>query len=263
MPPKINDSILDPLLFDPRRHLPLRGTYNVRDIGGYPTVDNRRTKWRTLFRGDGLELVPPGSQAILLDYGLRTVIDLRGTHDKEELPSAFEGSEVVKYQHINLIGDDLLATWTDYQVELTGATGLEIIYETILDSRQEQMRDVLTTLANGLPALVHCAVGKDRTGVVTALVLSLARVAEETIVKDYALSANYLRDPFVDSPFAPGDLDRGEYTWEDYQAEYCPPEAMWGTLQHIREKYGDAEKYMTTIGLTGEQIAGLRNSTVE
>jgi protein-tyrosine phosphatase len=263
MPPSTNDPILDPLLFDPRRHLPLRGTYNVRDVGGYPTADGRHTKWRTLFRGDGLELVPPGSQAILLDYGLRTVIDLRGSYDKEELPSAFEGSDIVKYHHINLIGDELLETWRDYEVELTGATGLEIIYETMLDGRQEQMQETLAALADGLPALVHCAVGKDRTGVVTALVLSLAGVADEIIVEDYALSAHYLHDPFGDSPFAPDDLDKDTYTWQDYQAEYCPTEAMRGTLLHLRERYGDATKYMRTIGLTVEQINTLQKSIVE
>jgi len=263
MPPSSNDPILDPLLFDPRRHLPLRGTYNIRDLGGYPTADGRQTKWSTLFRGDGLELVPPDSQAILLDYGLRTVIDLRGTHDKEELPSAFEGSDIVNYHHINLIGNELLETWRDYEVELTGATGLEIIYETMLDGRQEQLQETLAALADGLPALVHCAVGKDRTGVVTALVLSLAGVADEIIIEDYALSAHYLHAPFVDSPIAPNDLDKDAYTWQDYQAEYCPPEAMRGTLLHIRGKYGDIQKYMHAIGLTDEQIDTLRESIVE
>ncbi len=253
---------LDSLLLHPRRHLPLRGTYNVRDVGGYPTEGGRQTKWRRLFRGDGLELLPPGSQAILVDYGLRTVIDLRGTHDKEELPSAFEGSDTVDYRHVNLIGDELLDVWSDYQVELTGATGLAIIYETILDQRQEQMKEVLTILANGLPALVHCAVCKDRTGVVTALVLNLADVSDEIIVEDYALSARYLRDPFVDSPFAPDEFDRDAYDWQHYQDEFCPPDAMQTTLQHLYEKYGDAKRYMRAIGLNGHQIEALRTSMV-
>lgn len=65
----------------------------------------------TLLRGHGLELVPSGSKAILLDLrGLRTIIDLRGSNDKEELPGSFEGSDTVNYRHINLIGDGFLET---------------------------------------------------------------------------------------------------------------------------------------------------------
>ncbi len=262
MPPITDDSPLDSLLLHPRRHLPLRGTYNVRDVGGYPTKDGGQTRWRTLFRGDGLDLVPPGSQAVLFDYGLRTVIDLRGSKDREELPSSFEGLDTVDYRHVNLIGDEFLETWRGYETELTGATGLVFIFETLLDSRQEQMNEVITTLADGLPALVHCAVGKDRTGVVTALVLSLAGVPDQIIVKDYSLSARYLRDPFVDSPFAPDNLDKDAYTWRHYQTEFCPPEAMQGTLQHVRDKYGDVEQYMRAVDLTGEQIDSLRDSII-
>ncbi len=64
----------------PKRHLRLEGTYNVRDIGGYRTTDGRHTRWRRLLRADSLHRLTPASQAALVDYGVRTVIDLRFAH---------------------------------------------------------------------------------------------------------------------------------------------------------------------------------------
>ena len=78
-----------PDLDHPDRHLPLPGTRNLRDVGGYPAMDGRRTRWRTLLRTDSLDLLPPDSQATLIELGLRQVIDLRWPSELERAPSVF------------------------------------------------------------------------------------------------------------------------------------------------------------------------------
>ena len=83
----------------PARHLDIDGAYNVRDLGGYPTRDGRRTRWKTFVRAASLHRLPPDSRATLIDYGIRTVIDLRMTRELEDAPNVFAGSSEVAYLH--------------------------------------------------------------------------------------------------------------------------------------------------------------------
>ena len=90
---------------DPRRHLALEGTRNIRDLGGYKTMDGRITNWKTMLRADNLEKLSIDGQKILVKYGVKTVIDLRETKEIMESPNPFSKSNEVKYTHQNLIGD--------------------------------------------------------------------------------------------------------------------------------------------------------------
>ena len=176
-----------------RQHLDLEGAYNIRDLGGYSTCDGRTIRWNMFLRADGLQNLTPESQAALVDYGVRTVIDLRNSSEIEQNPDVFEKSSVVTYFHQNMIGDEPLPEKTDQSSLDEPAKLFSRNYKFILDHRGAQVIKTLDTIASPetLPALVHCAGGKDRTGIITALVLGLVGVPEETIVKDYALTALY------------------------------------------------------------------------
>src|SRR5689334_7070320 len=89
------------------RHLRLAGTYNLRDIGGYCTLDGRTTRWRTFFRSDSLHRVPPMVQTTLLNYGVRTIIDLRRSDELHLAPNVFANSSDVMYHHVSLLADSL------------------------------------------------------------------------------------------------------------------------------------------------------------
>ena len=212
----------------PRRHLDLDGTYNLRDIGGYVTSDGSVTRWKTLLRSDSLHRLPSASQAALIGYGLRTVIDLRRTYEVDEAPNVFADSLDVRYYRHNLTGDRTPAdTTTSAATEEKGSRMLVENYTRYLDLRRAQFVETLATLAapGALPALVHCAVGKDRTGTITALVLGIARVPAETIAEDYALSARYLLRRYVNGDLfayeretlATPRVPSSGYTWEDYR----------------------------------------------
>ncbi len=171
---------------EPSRHLPLDGTRNVRDVGGYPAASGRRTRWRTLLRSDELTTLPPHAQEQLVDLGLRQVIDLRWPDELVLSPNAFAGSRSIRYTSLPLLDDDP-----------TPHAGQQGMYRHVFDERAPQLADVARALldADGLPAVIGCAAGKDRTGVVIAWLLDLVGVPTPIIVEDYAMTARYFADP--------------------------------------------------------------------
>ena len=238
----------------PLRHLGLEGTYNIRDIGGYCTDDGRSTRWRTLFRADSLHRLTPEGQALLIAHGLQTVIDLRRRDELEAAPNVFAASSTVRYHHISLSADVP-------HVPTGAPDSLVTIYRRILEERQAQVHAVFSALAapEGLPAIVHCTAGKDRTGVIVALMLRLAGVPTSTIIDDYVLTATYLGEPFMAETRLRA-LKRG-YTWEQYYPLVtCLPAYMQVTLDYLDETYGGAETYLRHIGLSEAQIVQLRQS---
>ena len=253
---------------EPTRHLKLEGAYNVRDLGGYPTVDGRTTRWRTFLRADSLHRLPPASQAALLDLGIRSVVDLRRKVEVEELPNVFAGSSEVAYINYSLAGDTPFVEPEEWQAEsfdaMEPSDQISQSYSKLLDRRQAEFGQTLATLADPAtpPAIYHCAGGKDRTGLISALLLAIAGVSQETIAEDYALTARYLWDRVVDDPLPFEDVASLK-TWEGYQRLFCPPEVMPKTLQHLEAEYGGVEEYIRVVGLSPKQIEQLRAALVE
>ncbi|MGE3538034.1 MAG: tyrosine-protein phosphatase [Candidatus Tectimicrobiota bacterium] len=241
----------------PSRHLMLEGTYNVRDIGGYRTREGRTTRWRTLLRADSLHRVSPAAQAMLLEQGIRTVLDLRRADEHQLAPNVFADRPGVTYHQVSLL-------WDTPPARGVQPRPLPDIYRMLLDERQAQMRQALEALSTptGLPAVVHCSAGKDRTGLVIALVLGLLDVPPETIIEDYALSAQYLAGPFVDElrqKAASRDIP-----WEWYQAQVtCYPALMQTTLHYLDEHYGGPQGYAQAIGLSPAACHQLRQVLLE
>lgn len=238
------------------RHLPLAGTYNVRDIGGYRTRDGRITRWRTIFRADSLHRLPEEAQNILLEHGVRTVIDLRRTDETEKAPNVFATTTTVTYRHLSLMHD--------VRPEPQNRRSLIDVYRRILDERQEQVGEALRVLAHpdAPPAVIHCTAGKDRTGLITALLLGLAGVPEETIVEDYAQSSIYLDGSFWED-VRQRVIERGE-SWAAYEPLMrCLPDDMRTTLQYLADRYGGCEAYTRTIGLDADHIETLRSVVVQ
>lgn len=239
------------ILTHPKRHLPLDGTYNVRDIGGYSTSHGGMTRWGVFFRADGLHRLTAESQAAFQGHGLKTIIDLRRSNELEAAPNVFANSTDLAYHHLSLLVDEL--------PDVKNPRPLVEMYQTILDERQDQVRTVLSTFAApaALPGVVHCTAGKDRTGIIVALILGLLGVPHETIVQDYALTSTYLGDAFVEESKQRA-LKRG-YRWEQYEPLVtCPPENMEATLYHLDRVYGGIEAYVDHIGFTADQVNRLR-----
>lgn len=235
--------------FPATRHLPLEGTYNVRELGGYPGRDGRTTRWRTLLRADSLHRLSPQAQEQLLQWGLRTVIDLRRADELHKAPNVFATSTRVAYRHLSLLSDGPSGR--------TLPRTLADIYRIILDERQSYIRTTLQTLATQdiFPAIFHCTAGKDRTGLLSALLLGLAGVSEEVIIEDYALSAQYLTGPYLDEARRRAELFGFSY---DFQVQ-CPPDVMRETLEYVAVRYGGIAGYCRAIGLLDAEMTRLQD----
>jgi len=221
----------------PTRHLPLDGTRNVRDVGGYPATGGRQTRWRTLLRSDELTKLPEHARQELLDLGLRQVIDLRWPEELERAPNAFLRSPAVRYRSVPLLADDP-----------TPHAGLAGMYRHVFDARAPQLAQVVRALLedDGLPVIIGCAAGKDRTGVTIALLLDVVGVPTDVIVSDYALSAGYFA-----SPVAHIELD----DWRHRPLVVdSPPEYMAGALEHLDRAHGGARALLRREGLGDTDI---------
>ncbi len=246
---------------DPRRHLRLEGTFNTRDIGGYATRDGRQTRWDQFLRSDSLHRLSAKGQQDLLDYGIRTIIDLRRSVEIQDELNVFFGSDKVTYYHHNMAGDMPLRERQNLPQGLEEVERKRWGYSVVLDKRMSEVRDTLCTLAapDALPALIHCAGGADRTGLITALVLGIAGVPAETIAQDYALTARFNLSRYLE---AHPEIDAASYTWQDFQRDTCHPDVMLGVLRDLDERHCGVEGYALHIGLSQAEIDSLRNALV-
>lgn len=230
----------------PTRHLPLAGTYNLRDVGGYATLDGRVTRWRTLFRADSLHCLTPEGQQTLIDHGLRTVVDLRRPDELTELPNVFAASDRVRYIHNPLFF-------------ITTATSLPEFYRQVVDESQPYMRSVIARLSEpgALPALVHCTAGKDRTGLVVAALLGIARVPAATIAEDYSLTGQYLNENWIAE-----QRQRVAAKGRDWNAVVpflsSSAQLMKDVLSDLDRRFGGVTQYLSSIGVTTHEIEALR-----
>lgn len=241
----------------PARWIALAGVYNLRDIGGYETTDGRRTKWRVLLRSDSLHRLTPPAQQTLLDLGVRTIVDLRYREELAGAPNVFAGSSRVHYCPIALYELD------DPAIAAYRPQNLDEVYRMMLAHAQPQFKRVIDALTEpgALPALTHCTVGKDRTGMVIALILGAMGVPDETIVEDYALGSAHI-EPLLDELRAQAAREGLDMAWYN-RLLASDPAIMRRTLAHLREQYGGAEAYLRAAGVSGRQIEALRAALVE
>ncbi len=247
------------LLGDPRRRIELTGVLNFRDVGGYPAAGGT-VRWRSLFRSDALHLLDPAGVAAVAGLGLRTVVDLRSHAEVAIAPSPVSG----RVTHVPLLAE-LRALPAEAVVPQSPRGGLDLttIYRYFVDECGEQIAAAIAELCgdDATPALVHCSAGKDRTGVVIALILAVLGVPDEVIAADYALSAAYL-DP-LRTP-AIGQLQVSTGLGDDLTSNLLrsPPELILTVLDMIRERGGSVYGYLRRYGLTEADVARLRSALI-
>jgi len=193
---------------------------NVRDLGGLATADGRRIRSEALLRSDGHHKLTADAVAAIRAGGVRRIVDLRWAHENAKWPSPFAGDPL--YVNSPLLGD------ADYEI-------VPDTYAALLDHNRPEVGAAFRAVAEAPPGgvVVHCHEGKDRTGVLVALLLLVAGVAEDDIADDYALTAGVQRILMVN------------------------------TLEHLRQAYGDVEKYLADCGVDGAALAAARARLVE
>jgi protein-tyrosine phosphatase len=234
------------------RTIDLRGTSNTRDIGGYATRDGHVTRFGRVLRSDALHALTGDDQAILAAHDIGTTIDLRFTSETMRSPSVYQDSTVVRYLHLPLhepYGDANLHT-------ITATLGR--YYTHLVDTYPGAVLSVFEALTEpqALPAIVHCTVGKDRTGVIVGLLLSALGVDDETVIADYALTGVVASDLIVRL--------RAEAIASGMPVEWCErmfgsePDNMRALLAHLQQTHGGARDYLRAIGLSDTRFERLR-----
>jgi protein-tyrosine phosphatase len=224
----------------PSRHIPLAGTYNIRDLGGYETRTGRQTRWHRLLRADSLHNLRSEARDELLELGVKTVIDLRNADELEQSPNPFANHDGVKYLNVPLFAGLSRAD--------TQPTSLIQIYQTALEHSQDEFRTVLRLVAesDGV-TLFHCTAGKDRTGLIAALLLGVLEVSNEQIVQDYALTSSYIQ-PLLETLREDAIAKGHDLAWYN-QLLTSEPSTMQVTLKHLETHYGGVQGYLEMLGL--------------
>jgi protein-tyrosine phosphatase len=234
------------------RLIALEGAVNFRDLGGYATDHGRHTRWRVLFRADGLGELTVDDLAIMRELGIRTVVDLRSGHEVEQ--SRFDvDAHPVDFHHFPFI--DALPDAGAFD----RAPGfLAKQYTEMLDGASSQIAGALLALAaeDAQPAVFHCTAGKDRTGLLSALILALVGVPEETVIADYALSGEAMAR--LQAKLVLKYPDSEEVLPLTNAVFSADPDNMTSLFAHLHDRYGTIEAYATTIGVDAAAVDRLR-----
>jgi protein-tyrosine phosphatase len=235
------------------RHLPFDAVFNFRDLGGYATADGRRVKWRTLFRADGVHRL---SIDDLSSLGVRTVLDLRTPEEHER--ARFTHDSVTSH-HLPI----LQASWDRdvFTGDLDPVEFLSDRYVEMLDEGREAIGRALHILADpdAFPLVFHCAAGKDRTGVVAAIVLSVLGIGDDVIATDYSLSrlgmGRFKEWIIATYPDAADSMSQQPDAFLD-----APAEAMHRFLEHLRAAHGSVLDYLDRLGVHDVHLDAVREN---
>lgn len=236
----------------PTRLYALDGMYNLRDVGGYPTMDGRLTRWGRLLRSDSPHRLDPAAMPDLLAVGIQTVIDLRLASETERGPNPLAAVETVHYEN-------LACTMT--QKRPVGDRDLGQLYLEFIQEDAAHIGRVVTAVAEAEgPVLVHCSAGKDRTGVIIAMLLGAVGVTRQTIITDYAMT-DFLVEPLRNrlrqgKPRAEAEAELFERMLK------CEAPYIINVLEFIEREHGSIPNYLLNCGVTPETIERLKQILV-
>jgi protein-tyrosine phosphatase len=246
----------------------LDGAVNVRDLGGLPTDDGRRTAPGALLRSDNLQDLSAADVAKLVDgVGLTTVVDLRSSAEAEsEGPGPLDAVPSVTHLHLSVLPEvgrrtdvvaDALLLRRAQDHDRYPDDAMCGHYLGYLEDRPESVTGALRAVAEAPgAAIVHCAAGKDRTGVVVALALTAVGVPADTVVADYAATdekieailRRLMRSPTYEADLKGSAIDRHRPR----------PETMKAFLAQVQARYGGVTQWLAGHGFGEQDLRRLR-----
>jgi protein-tyrosine phosphatase len=240
-----------------RRELAWDGCLNVRDLGGYRTADGRETAYGSIVRADSVRQLSEAGWRALVDYGIRTLLDLRADEERADDPPV---DLPVSVLHVPFMEANE-AEWREIEAEIEAAAGAapdaaaatRDVYLIFLEHFRENAAAGLRAVARAPEGgvVVHCVGGKDRTGLLTAFLLHLAGVDEDQIAADYALSEERLRprhEAWLTAAETEAERERL------HRISQTPSAAMIGVFDELERRYGSVEGYLRSGGLTDDEL---------
>ena len=248
------------------RRVPLVGALNVRDLGGYATADGRRTRWGQVFRADALSALTPEDLDAIADLGLRAVFDLRRDTERERAPNVVLGGDVrsivLAMGGAAAEGPELMDQVMAGEITTIDDQFMIDVYAELLASHAADFGTLLGSLVepDGLPALFHCTAGKDRTGLASAMLLSVLGVPEPVILDDYELSNRYRASVRI-AQLRPVLAEAGVDVDRVLPLLSAPRAVLTAALEVIRTQHGGVESYLQgPAGMDATQLEALRGT---
>ncbi|MEU6235213.1 tyrosine-protein phosphatase [Kitasatospora sp. NPDC047058] len=235
------------------RHLAFDGLCNFRDLGGYPTADGRSTRWGRLYRSDALgKLSSPADLDRFRALGIGTVIDLRYPWEIERRGRV---PELDGTAYHNLSIEHRPYDQAEIDPELDPWRYLADRFAEVAEDGVVEIREVLELIAAAdRPVVFHCASGKDRTGLVAALVLTLAGVGEDDVAADFALTE--LATPRLVADWHAANPGR-TLRWPGFGR--APEEVIRLVLADLSRAHGSVHGYVTgKLGIDERLVDELR-----
>ncbi len=237
------------------RHLDWPLCFNARDLGGLRTCEGGVTRRHTFIRADTCSRLSPAGVSAARAYGVRTIVDLRSEHeiraDPVILPPPVAEDDTIEYLHRPL---------EDHSPEsdalMQAAQSRAEVYRISLDYHRFKIAQVMRALATARigGVVFHCQAGKDRTGVVAALLLDLVGVARDDVAADYVESQTRLW-PLYEERLLSLDHDPSQDAWF---RPVCLPETIHDLLAYVDTAYGGTAAYLTRSGLSLAEVVALR-----
>lgn len=225
-----------------RRYI-LENIVNCRDLGGYPS-EFGCTKFGRFIRCGTVDRPTESDIKALGELNISTVIDLRGDFEFNNQPNDFERL-TDNVNHVSL-----------YELNVAEAKNVKMtlpeVYEFIVDNYKENICRVLKTIAEAPDGTVlyHCFLGKDRTGILSMLLLTIAGVGEDDIVADYQLTYTYLEN-YIHT--------HADSLWDtNAEMHYSLPQTMRTLIAYIKDNYGSVMEYIRKTGVEDSEINKIR-----
>jgi protein-tyrosine phosphatase len=247
------------------RLVPLEGTRNFRDVGGYVGAGGRRVRWGRVFRSDHLGDLTTGDLALIERLGVRTVVDFQGAHEHGDGPRAALPEATIRRLARPIVdgpaeGSTFYDRVMDRSIKRFEVADLTRFYLRTLERSAPTFGEVLGLIAEPAHHAVvfHCRAGKDRTGLTAALLLAALGVADDDILDDYELTNRYRSGRRLEV-LRPQLAEQG-IDVEDFLPLFVAPRvAMADTLAGLAERHGTIEGYLRgPAGVDGATLAGLR-----
>lgn len=250
---------------DGRRAVQLDGVHNFRDLGGYPALGGT-TRWGLVYRADGLGRLTADDLAVLRTRGLGAVIDLRTEAELVQRGRYPVELHPVSFHHLPVLDQ----AWQAENVpDIDNANDFLLwAYRDMLRVGSGRIADALRIIAapDMTPVVFHCAAGKDRTGLVAAMLLAALGVPDDFIAADYGRTAEGMRRMrAVWAKFAAEQGEEAQARMESSPTYYfeSPPAVMSALLAELAEQHGSIVDYLHTLGVTTEHVDSLRTRLVE
>ena len=225
------------------------GAVNLRDTGGLP-AGRKISRHGVLYRSGNLAGLDDAGIRALGGLGLRRIIDLRADDEVAYAPSRVDGLDVVT-QRVPLFLGSVGALFAD-------DISLDEMYRRLAEDSADGVIDVVRGILADQPVLVHCTVGKDRTGVTVALALAGAGVEVEAVVADYARTEGLLPPEHNRRILGYLRSQHPEAVHLEDLATRSPAPVMRALLQRLTERYGSTAGYLRAHGLGDDEIGELR-----